>query len=117
MKKAAARTVPTWKLAAAGAMGSLAPEIVLLYSKRWTMSGVRFEITQYLLVTLLYAALAGFVTMIYPYRGTTARWKAFQTGMALPIVVGMAASLVRDPRVTERGLDQIGSLTDLISLF
>jgi hypothetical protein len=116
MRKAAPKTVPTWKLAAAGAMGSLAPEIVLLYSKRWTMSGVRFEMTQYVLVSLLYAALAGFVAMIYPYRGSAARWKAFQTGMALPILVGVAASLVRD-RVTERGLDQIGSLTDLLSLF
>jgi hypothetical protein len=116
MTKVAPKTVSTWKLAAAGAMGSLAPEIVLLYSKRWTMGGVRFEMSQYILVTLLYAALAGFIAMIYPYRGTAARWKAFQTGMALPIIVGMAASLLRD-RVTERGLDQIGSLTDLLSLF
>ena len=116
MGKAARSTIPTWKLAAAGAVGSLAPEIALLYSKRWTMGGLHFELGQYLLVTLVYAAVAGFVAAIYPYSGTATRWRAFQIGIGVPVVVGVGTTFMRD-REIERGLDSAGSLIDLLSLF
>src|SRR5271167_3800778 len=76
-------------------IGALAPDIVLLYSKRWTMPSLSFDLSMYAAATLLYMGLAAVVGAIYPYRRKPYPWKAFTLGVALPIVVSAAASINR----------------------
>src|SRR5687768_3143672 len=63
--------MPIWKRALFGAIGAIAPEVLLFYSKRSTMPGVTFSIAQYVAATVLYLGLAAMVAAIFPYRGRT----------------------------------------------
>jgi len=54
-----------------GAVGAIAPDIVLFYSKRWSMPSLTFDPYMYLAATILYVSLAAVVAGIYPYRRTT----------------------------------------------
>lgn len=100
-----------------GAVGSIAPDIVLFYSKRFTMPDLQFSPMQYVLATVLYMVLAGVVAAIYPYRGRPSPWKAFGIGVALPLIVSALASTQRPGIISPRGFSVPGELIDLISLF
>jgi len=103
-------------------VGAVAPDILILYSKRWTMPQVTFSIPQYLFASILYLALAAIVSLIFPYKTVfrnTANlpWKAFSVGFSLPVVLSTIAALSRSQLITPRGGSIAGTLHDLVSLF
>jgi hypothetical protein len=100
-----------------GAIGALAPDIVLLYSKRWTMPSLTFDPYMYTIATVLYLGLAAIVSAIYPYKRKPYSWKAFGLGVALPVVISALASIDRATIIFPRGVSYPGSLHDLLALF
>ncbi|MBS0353066.1 MAG: hypothetical protein JSR83_04075 [Proteobacteria bacterium] len=100
-----------------GMAGALAPDIALLYSKRFTMPGLHFEWQQYLLATTLYVILGGIVAMIFPHRGGATPWKAFSVGVALPVVLSALASTQRPEIISPRGSTIPAAFIDVISMF
>jgi len=95
--------------------GALAPDILLFWSKRFTMPGLTFEIWQYCAAALFYMGLSAFVALIYPYKNPT-YWKAFSIGVLLPTVISGIASIGRPVTISPRGGFIPGTLLDLISL-
>lgn len=113
-----------FKLSLIGALGAIAPDILILYSKRWTMPEVSFDIGMYLFATLFYVLLASFVSAIFPYKSlkkidASLSWKAFCVGVALPVIISGITSYIRSPLITSRGspIDVEGTFLDIISLF
>jgi hypothetical protein len=100
-----------------GALGALAPDIILFYSKRWTMPSLTFNPYMYLAATILYMGLAALVAGIYPYRREPYAWKAFSLGVALPVVISALASINRAQIVLPRGVTVPGSFHDLLAWF
>jgi hypothetical protein len=99
-------------------MGAIAPDILILYSKRFTMPDTHFSAAMYLTATVLYMLLAVGVALIFPYGRKPRYWHAFALGVSLPIVVGALLSVGRaNPIVPRGGASLIGSLDQLISLF
>src|SRR4051794_39901395 len=85
-----------WKRAGFAAAGAVAPDILLLYSKRFTMPSVQFVPSMYALATVLYVILAGTVTiMVVPPRHASAGRLSFGVGFALPCVVAGLATAAR----------------------
>ncbi len=105
------------QLALYGAIGAIAPDILILYSKRWTMSGLAFSWFQYGIATLLYVVLAAIVATIFPYKGKPSRWKAFVVGICLPVFISGIAYFGRAQLVSPRSGQIVGTLWDLLSLF
>jgi hypothetical protein len=105
-------------LALSGAIGAVAPDVVLAYSKRFTMPEVTFEPSQYVLVTFIYMVLAAIVAVIFPYPNPRTLWKAFAVGAALPLIIAGLASAVPNQRIEPLGpgIQQPGTLLDLISI-
>jgi len=106
-----------WNLAVYGVAGAAAPDILLLFSKRWSMPGVTFHPWQYASVSLLYFSLSALVASIFPYRGAATPWKAFAVGVGLPVIISGAASLASGYPVAPRGGTIEGTLLDLIAFF
>jgi len=109
-------------LAVYAMIGAATPDIVILYSKRWTMPQVTFNITQYILASSLYLILAGIVSLIFPYQSvfknkSNLPWKSFSIGFSLPIVLSTMAALTRSDLVATRGGNIPGTLHDLVALF
>jgi len=101
-----------------GAVGAIAPDILILYSKRFSMPAFEFLSWQYIVATILYVGLGAVVATIVPLEGRGSEWKAFGVGFSLPLVLASVASAVRAGVVTPRGEDALsGSLLDLMSLF
>lgn len=75
-----------------GMVGALAPEIVRLYALRTKGESIT---AFYLLVSLAFAALGGFIAVILP---STTYWGAFYAGISAPIVVSTAAKKGLGPR-------------------
>jgi len=108
--------IQKWHIAFYGALGSFAPDILLLYSKRFSQPDLVFSPSQYFAAMSLYVILAALVSSIYPYKGRVTAWKAFLVGATLPIVVSAAASVARPASVSTRGLPLPGTLLDLLAL-
>lgn len=105
-------------LAGFGALGALAPDALVLYTKRFTMPSLEFSWSQYLFATALYVVLAAIVAAIFPYPGRKSSWKGFCTGFGLPVVLSGILALQRDPiLVPKGGATLAGTLLDLMSLF
>jgi hypothetical protein len=101
-----------------GGIGAISPDILLLYSKRFTMPSLEFSSIQFIVATLLYVGLAAVVSMIFPYRGQSSPWKAFSVGFCLPVILSGLLSIQRDPLLTPKGGAKIpGTLTDIMSLY
>jgi hypothetical protein len=105
------------KLALYGVVGAMAPDVLILYSKRWTMPGLSFDAQQYLIGMGIYLLLAAVIAPIFPYRGKPTEWKAFALGVTLPIVVAGLLSTQRQELIAPRGISIPGTLLDLMSLF
>lgn len=111
-----------WVLALYAMAGAVAPDILLFYSKRWTMPQVKFSIPQYVFATILYLAVAGIVSTIFPYKAVFKNtlnlpWKAFSVGFSLPVVLSTVAALSRTQLIVPRGGSIPGNLHDLLALF
>jgi hypothetical protein len=104
-------------LAFYGALGAVAPDIMILYSKRWTMPSLTFEPSQYAIATALYIFLAAIVATIYPYRNRASTWKAFVVGVGLPTIMSGAMSLQGLIALSPRGQSIPGTVWDLVTLF
>jgi hypothetical protein len=100
-----------------GALGAVAPDVLVLYSKRFTMSSLTFSLPQYCIATALYVALASCVAAVYPYGRKRGPMAAIGVGFALPIVLSAAASFARAPVIVPRGMSMGGTLLDLLSLW
>lgn len=116
-----------------GAFGSLLPDVVLFWSKRYTAPLLTFDLAQYAVVVAVYAAAAGIVARVFPYRGGYTQWKAVVVGVTLPFIVsGLIAAADRAGQAGElvgvelRGPDQgearatvraPGELVDLLAAF
>lgn len=116
-----------------GGFGSLVPDVLLLYSKRFTAPLLEFASWQVLAVTLFYAVTAGLVAQIFPYVGEKSKWKSFSVGVLLPIIIsgligagdrlsnaGAADLTTRGPEPTNTSTETPrvpGSVIDLIALF
>ena len=99
-----------------GALGAIAPDIVLLYSKRWTMPSLTFDVWMYAGATALYLGLAAVVASIYPYGRNPSPWKAFALGVGLPVLISSLASLQHGTVISPRGEIIPGTFWDLLSL-
>ncbi len=104
-------------LAAYGAVGSIAPNIVLFGTKPITMPALTFESWQYAVALGLYASLAALVATIYPYGRRPTPWKAFVVGLLLPSILAAAMSVRANPPIPTRGEPIAGDLWSLLSLF
>lgn len=102
-------------MAAYAAIGAVAPDIVLLYSKRFTMPFLTFSLAQYAGATLLYLALAAALAVVFPFKGRPTPYKAFALGVALPLVIAALAALSRNPMSVPRGGPIPGEFLDLLS--
>lgn len=115
-----------------GAFGSLLPDCILFYSKRFTAPLLTFNIVQYAIVLTIYALVAGFVARIFPYREGYAPWKATVVGITLPSIVSGLISIahwrwwgyvgdirLRGPNPSEPELINTvpGNLIDLLAAF
>jgi hypothetical protein len=100
-----------------GGLGAVAPDVVLLYSKRWTMPTLTFDPYMYITATILYVALAALVAGIYPYRRKPHGWKAFSLGVAMPTVISALASISRAQILLPKGGSVAGTFHDLIAWF
>jgi hypothetical protein len=88
--------------------GAVAPDILLFYSKRFTMPSLSFSLGMFAAATLLYVLLAAVVALIFPFafippRNGKKEWKSFVVGVSLPVIVGVYATLSRPPLLTNRG--------------
>jgi uncharacterized membrane protein len=99
------------------ACGALAPDVLILYSKRWTAEGLVFEPTQYLVATILFVLLAWLVGLVYPYRPYATPWKGFVVGVCTPVVIGAIITSAKPASIAVRGQMLQGTLIDLISLW
>ena len=107
-----------WFLVLFGSIGSIAPEIVLFYSKRFSMENLTFHFWQYVFVSLFYFSLAGLVAGIFPYGNRPTLWKAFSLGIALPLIISTAATFFTGHEIVPRGGGDIqGRIIDLLALF
>ncbi|MEM1050192.1 MAG: hypothetical protein AAGL24_28820 [Pseudomonadota bacterium] len=70
-----------------GVFGSILPDCVVFYSKRFTAPLLEFDLVQYLIVMGIYGMAAGIVAWIYPYKGGYSRWKAVIIGVTMPFIV------------------------------
>jgi hypothetical protein len=104
-------------LGAFAAVGAIAPDILILYSKRWTMPSLTFDPWMYVFASALYMVLAATVAMIYPFGRGVSPWRAFAVGVTLPLLVSGLASLQRGVVIAPRGDTIEGTLWDLLSLF
>lgn len=102
-----------------GGIGSIAPDILILYSKRWTMPSFSFDVWQYLIATIAYVCLAAVVASIYPYGKKPTPWKAFAVGAGLPVIISGLMAMKKGEVLEPRGGGQAleGDLFDLMSLF
>lgn len=105
------------QLGASAGIGAIAPDILILYSKRWTMPSLTFDPWMYLFASALYIVLATTVAMIYPFGRNGRSWKAFALGVTLPLVISGLASLQRGVVIAPRGETIEGTLWDILSLF
>ena len=114
-----------------GAFGAIVPDILLIYSKRFTAPLLTFESWQVIFVTLVYAVTAGAVAQIFPYPGERTAWKSLAVGLTLPVIIsgvisaGDKFSKSGTEELTTRGpMPEIhgpapklpGSLVDLLAL-
>ena len=105
------------KCALYGAAGAIAPDVLILYSKRFIEPSLAFNWLQYLLATLMYVSLAALVATIYPYGRHPTAWKAFAVGVGLPLLISGLATLGKPQVLVPRGEVLPGSFVDLIALF
>ena len=107
------------RLAFWGSLGSVAPEIILFYSKRFSMEPLSFDPIQYIIVSVLYTALAATIAIIYPYSRPPRPWSPFTVGVALPTIVSGIAIVFRDKIIVPRAGqgDLPSTLLDLIAWF
>jgi len=104
-------------LALFGAVGAIAPDIVLVYSKRWTQPQLDFSLGQYFAATAIYMALAAAVAIIFPYKGKKEPWKAFAVGVALTPLIAALLAVHPDQHITTRGAEALqGTLRQLMAL-
>lgn len=96
-----------------GCVGAIAPDIVQLYAKRWTMPMTHFSIEQYLIVSAFYVALGGILGMLFAYQEKPQA--AVAVGIATPVVIGILGSAVKGAMTPVRGESEIGTIFDLIS--
>mgnify|MGYP007037739245 CR=1 FL=1 len=111
--------VAMWQKTLFGGMGAIAPDILILYSKRWTMPSFTFDVSQYLIATIAYVCLAAVVASIYPYGKKPTPWKAFAVGAGLPVIISGLMAMRKGEVLEPRGGGQAlaGDLFDLMSLF
>src|SRR5262249_46750365 len=100
-----------------GGIGAIAPDIILFYSKRWTMPYLTFDPYMYVAATILYIGLGALVAAIYPYRHGARAWKAFSLGVALPVVISALASVNRAQVLLPKGSGVPGSFHDFLAWF
>ncbi|WP_141699162.1 hypothetical protein [Candidatus Thiosymbion oneisti] len=115
-----------------GVFGALLPDILLFWSKRFTSPLLTFELWQYLTVSTLYAASAGIIALVYPYRRKPPRpWDAIVIGISFPFIIsgitaaadrlsksGASGLQLRGPEVDDTGVFAIpGTIIDLMAAF
>jgi hypothetical protein len=100
-----------------GGLGALAPDIILFYSKRWTMPTLTFDPYMYISATILYVTLAAVVAAIYPFKQGNRAWKAFRLGVALPTIISTLATINRARTLIPKGISVPGSFHDLLAWF
>jgi hypothetical protein len=106
------------KLALYGAIGAIAPDILLFYSKRFTMPSVSFSRHLYIAATVLYVGLAAVVATAYPYGSKRSPVYAMGVGLALPVILSSITTALHASPLITRGMgDVTGSFLDLLRLW
>lgn len=105
------------KAAACSALGSIAPDVLILYSKRWAAEPMVFPHWQYFVASLMYLAVAGLIGAIFPYSPRPTPWKGFGVGVGTPVILSALASAAKPISLAPRGMELPPSFWDLISLW
>lgn len=107
------------RMLAAGcaAIGAIAPDILIIYSKRWAVPPLELPGWQYLAATLLYIGVAVVLGAIYPYRPQPSAWKGFGIGVGTPVILSALVSVVKPASLAPRGLEVPPDWWDLLALW
>jgi len=103
--------------AMAAAAGALAPDVLIVYSKRWGTDALALPGWQFFAATLLYLVVAGLIGAVFPYRPRPSAWKGFAVGVGTPVILSALASTAKPLTLAPRGLEIPPSFWDLIALW
>ncbi len=107
------------RLVAAGAAvaGALAPDILIIYSKRWGSDPLALPGWHFVAATLMYLVVAALVGAIYPYKPKPSAWRGFAVGVGTPVILSALAAAAKPGSLAPRGLDIPPTFWDLIALW
>lgn len=97
-----------WQPWFVGAVGALAPEVVRAYKRRSRPKHLRFS-TFYFFVSILYAALGGFLATLLAGDAQPIGW--FYTGAALPFILDAGIKAQIPPPGGNEGSDDVEEMT------
>lgn len=103
--------------AACAVAGAIAPDVLIVYSKRWAVPPVDLPNWQYFVATLMYIGIAAVLGAIFPYRPQPSAWKGFGVGVGTPVILGMLASAIKPVSLAPRGIELSATFWDLMSIW
>lgn len=97
--------------------GAIAPDILIVYSKRWGDAPVELPHWQYFAAMLMYILIAAVIGLVYPYKPRPSAWKGFVVGVSTPTILSALASIARPIPLAPRGFNIPATFWDIISLW
>lgn len=87
-----------------GSLGAIVPDVILLYSKRFTAPALEFTTAQFITSTLIYMITAGIVAAIYPYKTRPPKkWNFLTVGIVFPVIISSLVA-VADRTLSEQNI-------------
>jgi len=105
-------------IAAAMAMaGALAPDVLIIYSKRWGPDALALPGWQFAAATLAYLVVAGVIGGIFPYKPRPSPWRGFAVGVGTPVILSALAAVAKPVSLAPRGVEIAPTWWDLLALW
>jgi hypothetical protein len=105
-------------IAAVAAMaGALAPDVLIIYSKRWGENALVLPAWQFFAASLAYLAIAGIIGGIFPYRPRPSAWQGFAVGVGTPVILSALAAAAKPASLAPRGVEIAATWWDLLALW
>lgn len=103
--------------ATTAAVGALAPDVLIIYSKRWGTDALALPSWQFAAATLAYLAVAAVIGGIFPYKPRPSAWQGFAVGVGTPVILSALAAAAKPVSLAPRGLDIAPTWWDLLALW